>query len=358
MKVLIVDDSVVFRTFMRTCLAGMPELEIVGAVSDGQKALESMATLKPDLITLDMEMPKLGGLELLERLRSDYPQVKVIIVSCSTETDAIRTVKALELGAFDFILKPKADENDPQKYLQELLFPRIKKARSLQAMVGAKPIQSSASREKGKLSSTPDRATARVKFARKYRPDLIAIGSSTGGPAALHTVLEGLPASFPVPITITQHMPKLFIKSLAERLDQCSKLSCVVAEQGEVLKAGHVYLAPGDTHMKIKSQGVHLIVHLEEGPRVNHSIPSVDVTYDSLVELSPRVKTLALILTGLGNDGAKGAKRLAEKKNHIMIQDEKSSVVWGMPGEAFRLGAVDETLPLTEIADALVFHVR
>lgn len=341
---------------MRTCLSNEPGFEVLGAASDGQKALDLIDKLKPDLITLDMEMPKLSGLEVLERLGREHPRLKVIVVSCSSETNAAKTLKALELGAFDFIIKPDAAECNPKKYLQDRLFPKIKQARSLRTMLGKKRKPVSEPDKKKEEKKNDGKQQAVMRTGTRFRPDLIAIGSSTGGPAALHTVLEGLPASFPIPITITQHMPKLFINSLAERLNQGSKLNCSVAEQGEVLKPGHVYIAPGDIHMKIIRDGLNLVVQLEEGPRVNHSIPSVDVTYESLVELAPRVKTLALILTGLGNDGAKAAKQLSEHKNHVIVQDEESSVVWGMPGETFRLGAANEVLPLNEISAALIFH--
>ncbi len=189
---------------------------------------------------------------------------------------------------------------------------------------------------------------------RKTCPQIIAVGSSTGGPNALADILKPLPEDFPVPIVITQHMPKVFIEKLAERITKESRLLCTVAKDGEVLKAGHIYIAPGDIHMKIKALGSRLRVALEVGEKVNHCIPSVDVLFDSLAELSPRIKTLAVILTGMGDDGAKGAKHLFDTHNHVIVQDKASSTVWGMAGAAVHLGAAHDILPLESIGRRLI----
>ncbi|MDX8384307.1 MAG: chemotaxis-specific protein-glutamate methyltransferase CheB [Ghiorsea sp.] len=359
MKVLIIDDSIVFRTFMRGCLRDLAEAEVVGTASNGREALEKMESLKPDLITLDMEMPYLSGIEVMKRMKVEHPGIKVIVVSCQTETDATRTIDALEAGAYDFILKPVAGDENPKKTLQDLLFPQIKSARSLSTVLGLSPAATrkplNAQAGVGKVDKGA-KVNAKQRQVKACRPDVVAIGSSTGGPAALHTLLKDLPADFPVPITITQHMPKMFLESLAQRINNDSHLSCAIAKDGEQLKPGHIYLAPGDVHMKIERKGLYLSVKLEKGERVHHCIPAVDVTYNSLVELAPRVKTLAVVLTGMGSDGALGAKALFDKKSAVIAQDEASSTVWGMPGETVRLGATQEVLPLNEIADALLTH--
>jgi two-component system chemotaxis response regulator CheB len=355
MKILIVDSSAPFRLLMRTCLADVPDTEIIGVASDGQQALDMIKRIQPDLVTLDMRMPNMDGLQILECLQEKYPHIKVIVVACSTETDAEKTLKAMALGAFDYILKPDDTVADKKVYLQNKLLPKIKQARSLKSVskrVHA-PVKVASTAVNSALPSKTMNKTAHGTF----KADVVAIGSSTGGPAALQEVLSQLPKGFPVPIVVTQHMPKPFIVSLAARLNQSSALICSVAVQGEVLQAGHVYLAPGDVHMKIMRQGSGLQAQLEEGARVNHAIPSVDVTYESLVALSPSIKTLAIVLTGMGNDGAKGAKMLSEKGNHVVIQNEESSVVWGMAGETFRKGAADEVLPLAAISQALLKHV-
>ncbi len=185
-------------------------------------------------------------------------------------------------------------------------------------------------------------------------PNIIAIGSSTGGPNALSSIFKALPSHFPVPIVVTQHMPKVFLEKLAMRIANETTLDCTVAKDGDVLQAGHIYFAPGDIHMKIKAMGSRLKVKLEDGEKVNHCIPSVDVMFDSLVELSPRIKTLALVLTGMGDDGARGAKKLFEKNNPVIVQDEATSTVWGMAGATVRLGATKDILPLEAIGRRLM----
>ena len=185
-------------------------------------------------------------------------------------------------------------------------------------------------------------------------PNIIAIGSSTGGPNALAFIFKALPAHFPVPIVVTQHMPKIFLEKLAARIANESNLECKVAVDGDVLQAGHIYFAPGDIHMKIKTMGSRMKVKLEQGEKVNHCIPSVDVMFDSLADLSPRIKTLAVILTGMGDDGAKGAKNLFDKNNPVIAQNEETSTVWGMAGATVRLGAAKDVLPLEAIGRRLM----
>lgn len=363
MKILITDDSPSFRTFMLTCLKGVDDIQVVGVAGDGQTALQMIADLQPDLVTLDMDMPKLNGLQVLERMRNAHAHIKVIMVACSTETDADKTMQALALGAFDFIIKPDVKVKEPKVYLKKRLLPKIKVARSLRSVLGvtAKPamttvkdVGSAATSKKAKAHQPSLNQPKVNKHDKIFTPDVIAIGSSTGGPAALQEVLGKLPASFTIPIVVTQHMPKAFLTSLAMRLQQQTQLDCKVAEQGEVLKAGHIYMAAGDTHMKIIKENNRLTVCLEGEERVNHAIPSVDVTFESLAALSPHIKTLAVILTGMGYDGAKGAKTLKNTGNYVVVQDETSSVVWGMAGEAFRLDATHEVLPLNNIAQVLM----
>ncbi|MDX8396812.1 MAG: chemotaxis-specific protein-glutamate methyltransferase CheB [Mariprofundaceae bacterium] len=347
-RVLIVDDSVVFRSFFRGCLSEIDQVEVVGIARDGRDALKKVKELKPDLVTLDMEMPHLSGIEVLRALQKDAPSVSVLVLSAEVETDAKRTVEALEAGAFDFIIKPTSSATDPKSLLQKMIKDRLRVLRSIAQVVGLKAALPAKSQSVG---------TKPVVFRGKVlKPDVVAIGSSTGGPVALHRVLHALPASFPVPITVTQHMPKLFLGSLAQRLETDTALECKLAEDGMILKAGCIYVAPGEVHMSIERVGTQLKASLKEGPRVHHCIPAVDVTFKSLVELAPRVRTLAVVLTGMGADGAEAAKLLADKNAHVIAQDEESSVVWGMPGETVRLGAAHEVLPLDDIAGALIQH--
>jgi len=342
-RVLIVDDDVVFRTFLRGCMSEMEHIEVLGVARDGREALKKIKILKPDLVTLDMEMPFLTGIEVLQCLQEEAPEVRVLVISNESETSAKRTIQALESGAYDFVLKSTCLEKKPREVLQKVLREKIPLARSIatvtqRKMGGTKPIS----------------MTRNVSYNQGSRPDIVAIGSSTGGPVALHTVLSMLPASFPVPIVVTQHMPKLFLISLVERLEKNTALTCKLAEDGMVLKAGCIYVAPGDIHMEIERIGVQLRVHLVDGERVNHCKPAVDVTFHSLAALVPRIRTMAVVLTGMGNDGAAGAKALADHKSHVIAQDKISSVVWGMPGETVKLGAASEVLPLNDIAASMM----
>ncbi len=339
-RTLIVDDSVVFRSFMRRCLVDIDHIEVIGTASDGRMAMRQIAKLKPDLVTLDMEMPLMHGIEVLKALQTDSPQTKVMVVSSETETSAERTLEALAAGACDFIIKPNAASSDAQKQLSKRLARCSRVARSVAEVT----------RMKARVESVKS-----VVFNKpaSFRPDIVAIGSSTGGPAALSQVIAALPANLSVPVVITQHMPKLFVQSLASRLDRESQLSCQVAEDGMLLEAGKVYLAPGEIHMEVVKKGVRLGVRLIDGPKMHHCKPAVDRTFYSLAQLSPLVKTLAVVLTGMGVDGADGAKQIKQAQGHVIAQDEASSAVWGMPGATVKAGAAHDVLALNKIADAL-----
>jgi len=340
MRTLIVDDSVVFRSFMRRCLADIDAIEVVGTAGDGQMALRQVSKLNPDLVVLDMEMPRMHGIEVLKALQLDAPQTKVIVVSSETETNAERTLEALASGACDFIIKPKASSDDAQGELSKRLSQCARVARSVGQVVCAK-------------SKAAEIKPSNFKKPASFCPDIIAIGSSTGGPEALSQVIEALPANMVVPIVITQHMPKLFVQSLASRLDREAALTCLVAEDGMILQRGHVYLAPGEIHMEIVKQGVGMAVKLVDGPKMHHCKPAVDRTFFSLASLSPLVQTLAVVLTGMGSDGADGAKKIHAGRGLVIAQDEASSSVWGMPGATVKAGAAHHVLPLNKIAAAL-----
>jgi len=350
-RLLIVDDSVVFRTFFRGCLSQLDNVEVLGTAKDGRDALNKIKALKPDVVTMDMEMPYFHGIEVIECLQQEAPNICVLVVSSESETDAEKTLKALEAGAFDFILKPNASERDPTRFLLKMLRETLPRARSVQRVLG----QSSHGNPKQGMSakSMVNRKSKRFNDAAQ-KADLVAIGSSTGGPAALHKVLSMLPETFSLPITVTQHMPKLFLQSLADRLDRESKLNAKLAEDGMFLEGGCIYVAPGDVHMEIERMGTKLCVKLVEGEKVHHCKPAVDVTFHSLVKLLPRTRCVAVVLTGMGVDGAAGAKAMREKKAYVIAQDEQSSVVWGMPGETVKCGAAHEVLPLQDIAAGIV----
>jgi len=342
-RVLIVDDDVVFRNFLRSSLSDMEHVEVLGVAGDGREALHKIKTLKPDLVTLDMGTPLLTGVELLQCLQEEAPEVWVLVISNESEMCAEKAVQALESGAYDYILKSSHLEKNPRQVLHKLLKEKMPLARSVATVTQRRVSKNKPSGLAKNISSNQGAAT-----------DIVAIGSSTGGPVALHKVLSMLPASFPVPIVVTQHMPKLFLVSLVERLEKDTALTCKLAEDGMVLKAGCIYVAPGEIHMAIERVGTQLRAHLVDGERVNHCKPAVDVTFHSLATLAPRIRTLAVVLTGMGNDGAAGAKALADKKAHVIAQDKASSVVWGMPGETVKLGAASEVVPLNDIAAGMM----
>lgn len=352
---LVVDDSVVFRMFLRKCVVDLDALEVVGVARDGIDALAKVAELKPDVITLDMNMPRMNGMETLIALKRDHPDVQVIIVAAETEDDADRTVQALDAGAFDFILKPKSADADPVASIQQALLPRIKalqeRIRPAKAAIVI-PARSSSSRQV-KAASEPRPSPTRAA-PLNVRVDILAIGSSTGGPAALHAVLPQLPANLPVPVTVVQHMPELFIRSLATRMDNESPLTCKVAEDGEQLMPGHIYFGPGNWHMEIISKEGGLFAGLSDAPPMHFCRPAVDAMFNSLTQLAPRFHTLAVVLTGMGKDGAAGALGLAEQNNYVIAQDKETSTVWGMPGSTVNLGAAHNILPLQQIPASIL----
>jgi len=344
-RVLIVDNDVIFRTFLRSCMDELEHVEVLGVARDGREALQKIKALKPDLVTLDMEMPFLTGIEVLKCLQEEAPETSVLIISSESETGAERAVQARESGAYYFILKSTCLEKNPKEVLQKVLKEKIPLARSVAVVA-----------QRGIGKRTPANVVRSALKSNVVGPDVVAIGSSTGGPVALHTVLQMLPTSFFTPIIITQHMPKLFLTLLVDRLKENTALTCKLAEDGMMLEAGGVYIAPGDIHMEIERIGAKLRVRLVDGERVNHCKPAVDVTFHSLAVLAPRVRSLAVVLTGMGNDGAAGAKALADKQMHVIAQDKDSSVVWGMPGKTVSLGAATEVLPLNDIAASIMKH--
>jgi len=344
MRVMVVDDSGIYRLLLSKVLQEFSDIEVVGSASDGQDAIEKMDRLKPDVITLDMNMPRMNGMETLAVLAVKYPRVQVIVVSSETRNDAERVVSILEAGAFEMVLKPKATDSTPMQSLHDELYPKIKAAYERKKGLG-----------QGQTISSPAVKPAVKRVIHGFSPDIIAIGSSTGGPAALVEVLSKIDGDFPLPVVVVQHMPKLFIETLAARLNRDMKLSCQVARENMKLEAGHVYFAAGEKHMDIvRAAGGALSVLFNDAAAEHHCKPAVDVTLRSLHRLAPAVKTLVVILTGMGSDGAIGAKLLADSGAKVIVQDEASSVVWGMPGATVKLGAVNEVLPIGQIGTAIV----
>ncbi len=337
-RVLIVDDSPVFRRLLTEVMKHDPEVEVVGTASNGRDAILQAQTLKPDVITLDIEMPIMDGLSALKELRRIYPKAKVIMFSALTEKGAKETIQALSLGAFDFVTKPSTKSlTDSIKRIKEELLPKIKLA--LPRRVSLPRIDTK------KAFPRPVSTSFRRK---KERYEVIAMGVSTGGPRALSEIMPEFPANFPAPILIVQHMPPLFTNQLAKRLDQISHLKVVEASQGMPIVPGKVFIAPGDYHMEVREVGGNKTIFLHKGPFENSCRPAVDVLFRSVANVYDG-KSVGVILTGMGQDGLQGSKLLKEKGALIIAQDEATCVVYGMPRAVVEAGLADLVLPLHEI---------
>lgn len=345
-RVLIVDDSAVVRQILSEILASDPGIEVVGTAADPLLAREKIKRLAPDVITLDVEMPRMDGLAFLENLMRLHP-LPVVMISSLTERGADTTLQALALGAVDFVSKPKLDvTRGLQGYADEIIEKVKTAARSrVRALVRA-PVA-----PKVTLAS-PSAATAPRPSQFRTTDRLIAIGASAGGTEALRVVLEGLPADAPA-VVITQHLPATFSTAFAERLDRHSAMAVREASDGEAVLPGHAYLPPGGKHLRVIRDGARWRCRIDDGPPVNRHKPAVDVLFQSVAQ-SAGANAIGVILTGMGDDGARGLLQLRQAGAPTLVQDEATSVVWGMPGAAFKLGAAEEQLPLEKIAERLL----
>jgi len=341
-RVLIVDDSAVIRRHLSEVLASDPEISIAGTAPSGQLALVRIPELKPDLVTLDVEMPGMNGLETLVEIRKLYPRLPTIMFSTLTGPGASATVEALARGASDYALKPSlagSAEAARERVLLELV-PKIKAL----CRRPAGPARSPARHVPVPFVS-PAVAPARV--------DVVAIGSSTGGPNALVEVIPQFPADFPLPILIVQHMPAMFTNLLATRLNGMSKLKVQEAKDGDKLRGGQIWIAPGDYHMLVAGETPDRQIVLNQNPPENSCRPAVDCLFRS-VAASYGAHVLAVVLTGMGSDGTRGAEAIRKAGGTVIVQDEASSVVWGMPGSVVSAGLAEKVCPLNEIAGELV----
>jgi len=334
-RVLVVDDSAIMRKLITDILKEDPTIEVVGTAKDGKEAIEKAKQLRPDVITLDIEMPVMDGLTALRILRRELPQVKVIMFSSLTQEGAKATIEALSLGAYDFVPKPSTKSFlESVKKIKQDLIPKIKSVVPLERI---KPI------------FKPTVEKKRLK-AGSYK--VLGIGVSTGGPQTLMQIIPKLPGNFPAPILIVQHMPPLFTKQLADRLNSLSALTVKEAVEGEPVKERMVYIAPGDYHMVVKKYGAGVRIHLHQGPPRNFCRPSVDELFDSLADVYDG-STLALVLTGMGSDGRDGAKKIKEAGGTVLAQDAESCVVFGMPRAVIEAGLADEVVNLSQIPQRL-----
>lgn len=344
-RVLIVDDAVVMRRMISEALGADPAIEVVGTAANGRIALQKIPQVNPDLITMDVEMPELDGVETVRELRKTYPKLPVIMFSTLTLRGAESTLDALAAGATDYVTKPANAANilDGINRLKTELIPKIKS--HCRAVLPAEALPPVASGPRpGPLASSSPAAARPVTTA----PQILAIGCSTGGPNALAQFFTDLPAALPVPTVIVQHMPPLFTKMLAERLAKNSPHQFAEGAAGTVLAPGHVYIAPGGQHMEVRRDGPVVSLHLHEAPPENSCRPAVDVLFRS-VATAYGPASLALIMTGMGQDGLRGCQLIHEQGGRILCQDEASSVVWGMPGYVAQGGLADKVLPLTQL---------
>ena len=352
-RVLIVDDSTVARRFLTNVIADDPMLEVVGTAPNGSIALQKIALLSPQVVTMDIEMPEMSGLEALAAIRRTNPTLPVIMVSSLTERGAVATLEALSLGATDYVTKPSrtaaGGDIEKDQFARELL-PKLKGLGRSRA--GAAVASNAAS-----LLPSIARPLSSAAARPVQRVDVVAIGVSTGGPNALAELIPALPADFPVPIVIVQHMPPLFTKLLSERLAAKSAIRVREAVAGDTLGAGLAIIAPGNHHMEVVRGAVGRRIALNQGPLENSCRPSVDVLFRSVSE-AYGAGVLALVMTGMGQDGLRGCEAVRERGGQVFVQDEKSSVVWGMPGFVAEAGLADEILPLDQLATAIVRSVR
>jgi two-component system chemotaxis response regulator CheB len=333
-RVLVIDDSALIRQMLTEILNSRDDIDVVGTAEDPLIAREKIKQLSPDVLTLDIEMPKMTGLQFLQNLMRLRP-MPVIMVSTLTERGAPETLEALELGAVDYICKPKAKTETKLRIFADDLVDKVRMASTARV----RPFDNS-----------KNVVTAVAK--NTAFPRIIAIGSSTGGTEAIKTLLSSVPENCP-PILITQHIPKVFSTSFAERLDRSLPMEVFEAQEGMIIRSGCVYIAPGDFHLTIKSSGTKKICHVIQTEKVNRHRPAVDMMFDSILE-SYGSMVVAVMLTGMGADGANGMLRLKQAGAITYAQDEATSVVWGMPQAAFNIGAVDEVLPLQRIAEKML----
>jgi two-component system chemotaxis response regulator CheB len=347
--VLVVDDSLLFRKVVRDALAHEPGVEVVGSAADGRAALAKISQFQPDAVTLDLEMPAVDGLEVLRQLRYRAAPPGVIVVSALTDAGAALTTQALRLGAFDFVLKPSGPNfNENRDRLASDLLPKIRLLASQRKLA---PVAGQAAGACGTLPPlVPAAATPWT------RPEIVAIGVSTGGPSALHVLLPKLPADFPLPIVVVQHMPPKFTRSLADDLDRHCSLHVTEAATGDCLRPGTVYFAPGGFQTRIVRHPHGLELCVTDDPPEKSCKPSVDYLFRSLAEqFGPRV--LAVIMTGMGDDGAVGSRLLKRRGSHVIAQDQASCVVYGMPRQVIEQGIADVVSPLESLHDAILHAV-
>lgn len=355
---MIVDDAVVVRRIVSDVLGGDPNIEVAGTAANGKIALSKITLVNPDIITLDVEMPEMDGLECLKEIRKKYATLPVIMFSTLTTRGGAATLDALALGATDYVAKPAnvGSVNVAMQRIRDELIPKIKTFCGKAVGLQPSTVPDFRVKAKPRPAVRPPPVRPGLALARQ-RVDILAIGVSTGGPNALAELMPVLPSNLPVPIVIVQHMPPFFTKLLAERLDSKSKISIGEGAAGDLLQPGKALMAPGDYHMVLRKNGAAFQVQTNQEPPENSCRPAVDVLFRSVAEtFGPR--TLAVIMTGMGQDGLLGCERIKEAGGQIIVQDEASSVVWGMPGFVARAGLAEKVLPLPQLGAEIVKRLK
>lgn len=347
-RVLIVDDAVTVRRLLSNLIADDPLLAVAGTAASGNIALSKIAQDQPDLVVLDVEMPGLDGLQTLASIRRDHPWLPVVMFSSMTRRGALATLDALALGAQDYVPKPEGlgSLDASLAYLRENLLPK------LHALTAGRSRSTEAQARSASMVATPNACMPRAGLPPRAHAagpvEVVVVAASTGGPAALTRLMAGLPADLKVPVLIVQHMPPLFTPLLAERLNRISPLTVSEAIDGMPTRPGQVYLAPGNFHLALQNSREEVVVSTHQGPLENSCRPAADVLFRSAVEVyGPGV--LGVVMTGMGQDGLCGSRGIVEAGGQVLVQDEATSVVWGMPGAVARAGLADGIVPLGDL---------
>ena len=347
-RVLIVDDSVVIRRILSDELSKDPMIEIVGKAATGKIALAMIAQVNPDVVTMDIEMPEMDGLTAVSEIRKTNKMLPIIMFSTLSQRAARETLEALSRGANDYVTKPAnvGSATLAMERVREELLPKIK-------TLCPHPLSPVSTSTPAAVKST---VIASSKPVAPSRIDVLAIGVSTGGPNALADFLPSIPKDFPVPIVLVQHMPPVFTKCLADRLSMKCQVPVHEGVAGSVLKAGEIWIAPGDFHMVVVKKGMSVELAMNQDPRENSCRPAVDVLFRSVAKVYGK-HSLAVILTGMGQDGLRGCEVIREIGGQVVVQDEGTSVVWGMPGSVAQAGLAEKILPLSEIASEIKHRI-
>ena len=359
LRVLVVDDTVTYRKIVGSLLAEMPGVEVIGTAPNGKIALEKVEQLRPDLLLLDVEMPEVNGLDVLRHLRASGAQTGAMMLSALTAQGATTTVQCLELGAFDFVLKPSGGSMDANvELLRQELRPRLvafARKHNVQAIlsgVAVPPRMGHATIPVARVTS-PDRLRPQPPVNATAVPQIVGIGISTGGPKALTEMLPRLPGDLPVPVLIVQHMPPVFTKSLAEDLDRRCKLRVREAQDGDEVQPGMILIAPGGKQMRVWREGPRDMIRITDDPPENSCRPSVDYLFRSVASVYG-ANSVGVIMTGMGSDGSIGCRAIKDHGGQIIAQDEASCVVFGMPRPPIEEGIADVVAPLGNLAAEIV----